>query len=170
MRLVGTAGVNQLYEANSSTSSNTSHEAHLYTTPDTGNDVIPSMPPAHNAGFDITKCEQGDSHHTDTPVQGRHDLRHNEVGNEGDETTHEVTNGKCESRDPSLVTIRRSLAVVEGQQELQQALRRGVQVACNIFDGGAGESVGRECLTDHILCFLRVALNQCLCFTDGGLV
>jgi hypothetical protein len=168
--LVGTTGVNQLHKANSSTGSSTSNQAHLHTTPNTGNDIITAVPLAHNAGLDITKCEQSHTHYADTPVHGRQDLRRDEVGNERDETANEVSKRKCDSRDPGLVAVGCGLAVVESQQELQQSLMRGVQVACDVLYGGVGESVRRESLADHILRFLRVVLDQCLCFADCGFV
>ena len=86
--------VDQAHKRNSSPSCYASHKAHLHTTLDTRNDVVPTAPTPNDAGFDVPKRKQRNSHNTNTPVQRHDDLVDHKVRYERDEPSNEIAQGK----------------------------------------------------------------------------
>lgn len=129
-----TARANQPHQPNRRTGSNTTNTTHLNSTPHTSKNIITPRPTAHNTGLDVSKHQQGNGHHADTPVQGNHNLRDDKVWNERYEPANEITQCKGDGRGPGLVAVRLCLAVVECKQELAESVLRGMQVAYDILD------------------------------------
>lgn len=121
-----TASVNQAHQRNGCTGRNTSYTDHLHATPHSCNHIVMPSPSTDNTSLHITKHKQSHTHDTDAPVECRHDLGGDEVRNQRDESTNEVSNGESQSADPGLVTVWCGLTVVEGEQKLKQALMRSM--------------------------------------------
>lgn len=60
--------VDQAHKRNSSPSRYASDKAHLHTTLDTRDDVVPAAPTPNDGGFDIPKRKKRDCHNANTPV------------------------------------------------------------------------------------------------------
>lgn len=118
--------VNQPDQSNSSTSSDTTDKTHLNSSPDTSDDVLPSTPSTHDARLDISKRQQRHCHHANAIVQRDQNLVDNEIRNQRDESADEITNAQGNGRDPCLVAVRLRFFVVEGDEELEEAVMRSM--------------------------------------------
>lgn len=170
LRHLSATSINQPHQSNRRTGSNASNKTHLNSTPNPGYHILASTPPTHSTSLDISKGQQRNHHHANAPVQSCHDLRGNKVWNQRDEPANEVPQCQRESRNPRLIAVWRGLAVVEGNQEFQETLVRRMQIACDIFNGCRGKTVGGENVPDHRLRFLGFVLDQLFRVADDGIV
>lgn len=147
------AGVDQADQGNRCSGCYSAHETHLYSSLDACDDVVAPGPAAHHTCLDVSEGQQRDCHDSDAHVQGHDHLVDNEVWDEWDETTHEVAQRECDGGDPGLVAVRLGFLVVEADQEVEEAVFRGVEGHVNLVDDIFGETVGSEDGLDDGACF-----------------
>jgi hypothetical protein len=162
--------IDQPHKRNGSPSCYASNKAHLHTTLDTRNDVVPAAPTPNDTGLDVPKRKQRNSHNANTPVQRHDDLLDHEVGDKRDETSNEIPDGESDGRDPSLVAIRLGLLVMERDEELKKAIVRCMQRRVDLRDGGFRQTVSGECIVDDGAGLDRRGLDQLFCFADSRLI
>lgn len=164
------AGVDQPDQGNGCSSCDSAHETHLYSSLDACDDVVAPGPAAHYTCLDVSEGQKRDCHDSDAHVQCHYHLVDDEVWDERDETTDEVAKGECDGGDPRLVAVRLGFLVMKADQEVEEAVFRGVEGHVNLVDDIFGETVGSEDGLDNGTGFGWRCVDEFFCLTNGGLV
>lgn len=162
--------VNQSHQPNRRSSRNTSNNTHLNSASNTRHDVLSPGPTTHNTRLDIPKRQQCDSHDRNAIIQRHEHFIRDEIRDQRDKPADEVANGKGDGRDPRLVAVRLRLFVVEGDEEIKEAVVRGMQRVVELGYRIRGDTMCGKDIVDDRGGFLRRGFDQFLGFAEGGFI
>lgn len=162
--------INQPHQPNRRSSRNTTDDTHLNASFDPREDVLSPGPTTHYTRLDIPKRQQRDPHDCNTIIQRHKHFIHDEIRDQRDEPADEIANGKGEGRDPRLVAVRLRLFVVEGDEEFEEAVVRGMQRVVDLGYGIRRDTMFGKGIVNDGGGFLWRGFDQFFGFADGGFI